>query len=73
MVPIPARLGLLLSDESSFQIGGELIVLDRDTGHTVAMTTQPHTYDPLFSSPAAFSNGLMFVTVAGAAWCFDEP
>jgi outer membrane protein assembly factor BamB len=56
-----------------FPIGGQLIVLDRETGRTIAMTTQPHTYDPLFSSAAAYSNGLVFITVGDAAWCFDEP
>jgi len=56
-----------------FTNGGQLIVLDRETGHTVAITNQPYTSDPLFSSAAAFSNGLVFITVAEAAWCFDEP
>ena len=56
-----------------FPNGTQLIVLDRETGRTIAITSQPHTYDPLFSSAAAFSNGLVFITVAEAAWCFDEP
>jgi len=34
---------------------------------------RPGTYDPLFSSAAAFANGLVFITVADAAWCFYEP
>jgi outer membrane protein assembly factor BamB len=56
-----------------FPNGGQLIVLDRETGRTVAVTSQPHTYDPLFSSAATFSNGFVFITVAEAAWCFEEP
>ncbi len=73
-IPVPATRDLLVTQRRIiFPIGGQLIVLDRETGSTVALTTQPHTYDPLFSSAAAFSNGLVFVTVAGAAWCFDEP
>jgi hypothetical protein len=73
-IPVPATHDLLVTQRRIiFPIGGQLIVLDREPGRTVALTTQPHTYDPLFSSAAAFSNGLVFVTVAGAAWCFDEP
>jgi outer membrane protein assembly factor BamB len=56
-----------------FPIGGELILLDRETGNTIVVTSQPRTYDPLFSSAATFSNGRVFITVAEAAWCFDEP
>jgi outer membrane protein assembly factor BamB len=56
-----------------FTNGGQLIVLDRETGRTVAITSQPYTYDPLFSSAATFSNGFVFITVAEAAWCFEEP
>jgi outer membrane protein assembly factor BamB len=56
-----------------FTNGGQLIVLDRETGRTVAITSQPNTYDPLFSSAATFSNGFVFITVAEAAWCFQEP
>lgn len=54
-------------------IGVEIYVLDRQTGSTVAIAHQPQTSDPLFSSAAAFSNGLVFVTVADGAFCFDEP
>lgn len=54
-------------------IGVEVYILDRQTGSTVAIAHQPQTSDPLFSSAAAFSNGRVFVTVAEAAWCFDEP
>ncbi len=53
--------------------GGKLYVLDRQTGARIATVTQPRTHDPLFSSPAAFADGLVFVTVAEAAWCFEEP
>lgn len=53
--------------------GGTLYVLDRQTGKQIAAVTQPRTSDPLFASPPAFANGLVFVTVADAAWCFDEP
>jgi outer membrane protein assembly factor BamB len=56
-----------------FPTGAELVVLDRATGRMIAITTQPQTSDPLFSSAAAFSNGLVFITAADAAWCFDEP
>jgi len=72
--PSQATMDLLVTQRRIiFPIGGRLIVLDRETGSTVAITTQPNTYDPLFSSPAAFSNGLVFITVADGAWCFDEP
>jgi outer membrane protein assembly factor BamB len=56
-----------------FPIGGQLLVLDRETGLMVAITTQPNTHDPLFSSAASYSNGLVFITVGDAAWCFYEP
>lgn len=72
--PTQATHDLLVTERRIiFPNGGQLIVLDRETGHTVAITTQPYTSDPLFSSAAAFSNGLVFITVAEAAWCFDEP
>ena len=72
--PTQATRDLLVTERRViFPIGGQLIVLDRETGRTVAMTTQPQTYDPLFSSAAAYSNGRVFITVAEAAWCFDEP
>ncbi len=74
--PFPAATGndMLVTDRRIiFPIGGELIILDRETGSTVAITSQPRIYDPLFSSAAAFSNGRVFITVAEAAWCFDEP
>ncbi len=53
--------------------GGTLYVLDRETGKQIAAVTQPRTSDPLFASAAAFANGVVFVTVADAAWAFDEP
>jgi len=56
-----------------FSQGNVLYVLDRSTGLKVAATGQPHTQDPLFASPPAFSQGLIFVTVSGAAWCFEDP
>ncbi|MFL5567894.1 MAG: PQQ-binding-like beta-propeller repeat protein [Gemmatimonadaceae bacterium] len=56
-----------------FTQGNVLYILDRNTGLKVAATGQPHTSDPLFASPPAASQGLVFVTVAGAAWCFEEP
>jgi outer membrane protein assembly factor BamB len=72
--PTQATHGLLVTQRRIiFPNGTQLIVLDRETGRTIAITSQPHTYDPLFSSAAAFSNGLVFITVAEAAWCFDEP
>lgn len=57
----------------TFSNGGTLYVIDRQSGRQIVAVTQPRTYDPLFASPAAFANGLIFVTVAGAAWAFDEP
>ena len=56
-----------------FTQGTLMYVLDRSTGLMVASTGQPHTSDPLFASPAAFSQGLVFVSVADAAFCFEEP
>lgn len=53
--------------------GAELHILDIATGNEVLSTTQPHTYDPLFSSAPTASNGLVFINVADAAFCFDEP
>ncbi|HEX9083681.1 MAG TPA: PQQ-binding-like beta-propeller repeat protein, partial [Gemmatimonadaceae bacterium] len=74
--PFPAQTDadlLVTQRRIIFSNGPELIVLDRETGHMIAMTTQPRTYDGLFSSAATFSNGLVFITVADAAFCFDEP
>jgi outer membrane protein assembly factor BamB len=56
-----------------FSTGAELHILDRETGNQNWVVTQPHTSDPLFGSPSQFANGLVFTTVAGAAWCFDDP
>ena len=50
-----------------------LYILDRQTGAQIAAVTQPRTNDPHFQSPATFDNGLVFVAVNGAAWCFEEP
>jgi len=72
--PTQATANLLVTERRViFTNGQELMALDRETGHMIARTTQPGTYDGLFSSPAAFSNGFVFVTMAGAAWCIGEP
>ena len=72
--PAEATRDLLVTQRRIiFPIGGELVILDRETGRMIATTSQPRTYDPLFSSAAVFSNGRVFITVAEAAWCFDEP
>jgi outer membrane protein assembly factor BamB len=72
--PGEATSGLLVPQRRIiFTNGMELMALDRETGRMVARTTQPGTYDGLFSSAATFSNGLVLVTMAGAAWCIDEP
>jgi len=64
---------LVTSRRLLFNQGDVLYILDRRTGLRVAATRQPHTSDPLFASPAAASQGLIFVSVADAAWCFEEP
>ncbi len=64
---------LVTAQRITFANGRMLYVLDRQTGKQIAAVTQPRTSDPLFASPAAFANGLVFVTVADAAWAFDEP
>jgi outer membrane protein assembly factor BamB len=56
-----------------FTDGQTLYILDRNSGTAVATTGQPHTTDPLFASPVAFSQGLVFASVADGAWCFEEP
>jgi outer membrane protein assembly factor BamB len=56
-----------------FTQGNLLYVLDRLTGSMVAVAPQPRTTDPLFASAPAFAAGLVFVSVADAAWCFEEP
>lgn len=72
--PTQATSDLLVTQRRIiFPNGGQLIVLDRESGGTVVITSQPHTSDPLFSSAATFSNGFVFITVAEAAWCFKEP
>ncbi|MGZ6166547.1 MAG: outer membrane protein assembly factor BamB family protein [Gemmatimonadaceae bacterium] len=74
--PFPAQTDtdLLVTERRViFTNGMELMFLDRETGRMVARTIQPRTYDGLFSSAAVFSNGLVFITMAGAAWCIDEP
>jgi outer membrane protein assembly factor BamB len=65
---------LLVTDRHLiFSTGTELHILDRQTGQQNQAIVQPHTSDSLFGSPAQFANGLVFTTVAGAAWCFEEP
>lgn len=56
-----------------FTQGRAVFVLDRPTGRMVASAEQPQTSDPLISSPAIEASGRVFVTVADAAWCFQEP
>jgi outer membrane protein assembly factor BamB len=65
---------LLVTDRHIiFPSGAELHVLDRQTGNQLVVAVQPHTSDPLFASPAASANGLVYITVANAAWCFEDP
>jgi outer membrane protein assembly factor BamB len=74
--PFPAQTNndmLVTERRVTFTIERTLFILDRQTGNQIAAVTQPRTSDPLFTSPAAFANGLIFITVAGAAWCFVEP
>jgi len=72
--PTQATRDLLVTERRiTFTNGGSLYIIDRLTGGQVAVVAQPRTSDPLFASAAAFSNGFVFVTVAGAAWCFEEP
>jgi outer membrane protein assembly factor BamB len=72
--PTQADRDLLVTERRiTFVEGRMLYVLDRQTGKQIAAVTQPRTSDPLFASAAAFANGVVFVTVADAAWCFDEP
>lgn len=74
--PFPTQIGrdMLVTDRRIiFSNDPDLFVIDRETGRRVATTSQPRTHDPLFSSPAAYANGLVFVTVGDGAWCFEEP
>lgn len=72
--PTQATTDLLVTEGRVIFTEGEAIfVLDRQTGRLVASASQPQTSDPLISSPAIESGGRVFVTVAGAAWCFQEP
>ena len=65
---------LLVTDRHViFPTGAELHILDRQTGQQLVVAVQPHTSDPLFASPAASANGLVFITVGDAALCFEEP
>lgn len=72
--PAQVTTDMLVTDRRvTFTNGNELFVLDRHTGTRVVAVTQPRTADALFSSPAQFADGLVFVTVGGGAWCFEEP
>jgi outer membrane protein assembly factor BamB len=74
LFPGAATSNLLVTERRIiFTNGNELMALERETGRMVARSTQPRTYDGLFSSAATFSNGLVFITMADAAWCVDEP
>lgn len=73
-IPTQATKDMLVTERRvTFTEGRTLYVLDRATGERIAAVTQPRTHDPLFSSPPAYADGLVFVTVADAAWCFEEP
>jgi len=56
-----------------FTNGGTLFIINRLDGVSIAALAQPRSSDPLFASPAAYSAGDIFVSVANAAWCFAEP
>lgn len=72
--PSQATRDILVTDRRIiFTNGGTLFVLDRESGNQVASVAQPRTHDPLFGSSPVFSDGFVFVTVADAAWCFEEP
>jgi len=65
---------LLVTDRRViFTNGGTLFVINRADGKSVAALAQPRSSNPLFASPAAYSGGDIFVSVADAAWCFAEP
>jgi outer membrane protein assembly factor BamB len=69
-----ATRDLLLTDRHViFPTGGELHILDRQTGKELVVAAQPHTSDPLFASPAASANGLVYISVGDAALCFEDP
>lgn len=72
--PSQASRDLLVSQRRvTFTNGGTLFVLDRLTGRRIVAVTQPRTNDSFFASAAAFSEGLVFVVVGDAVWCFEEP
>lgn len=56
-----------------FSDGATIYVVDRSTGRQVARGEQPTAGDSFFGSPAAYSNGQVFVTADNGAWSFDEP
>jgi outer membrane protein assembly factor BamB len=65
---------LLLTDRHLiFPTGGQLHILDRQSGKQLLVAAQPHTSDPLFASPAASANGLIYISVGDAALCFEDP
>ncbi len=45
----------------------------RGARQILQMHTQPHASDPLFASPAASANGLIYISVGDAALCFEDP
>ncbi len=69
-----ATRDLLLTDRHIiFPAGGELHILDRQSGKQLLVAAQPHTSDPLFASPAASGNGFVYISVGDAALCFEDP
>lgn len=72
--PAQITADILVTDRRiTFTNGGELFVIDRETGAHVATARQPRTHDSLFSSATQFANGLVFASVGDGAWCFEEP
>jgi len=56
-----------------FTNGAELYVVNKANGRQLLVTTQPHTYDPLFASAPTAASGRVFINVADAALCFADP
>ena len=74
--PFPTQTSrdMLVTDRRViFTNGGTLFIVNRADGSSIVAVSQPHSSDPLFASPAAYFGGDIFVSVAGAAWCFAEP
>ena len=71
--PTQATHDLLVTERRIiFTNGGQLIVLDRETGRTVAITSQPYTSIPLFLGRCVLERVRVHHS-REAAWCFDEP